>query len=323
MRARPIIPAVALAAAALLHAAPLASQNPAAAAGGAPRQSVAEANAALPVRAVSAEAFGIVRRFYDYDDASPLSASVIARQDRPTYVREKIVFNGMLGSRVPGYLALPKERAGRVPVVLLLDGIQGSKERWFEQDSWPRGPLVTDSLLAAGFGVLALDARYHGERVAESDYRSPGLGGGSFQELFLATVVDYRRALDYLATRPEVDTTRIGALGLSMGGMMSFALASLDPRVRVVVAGVTPISAFKDPAQVAVSPQTFAPHLRDVPVLMQMGRTDGFYNEADVNAFFGLLPGARKELVWYESGHRLPPEYAPRGVAWLRRHLGR
>ena len=318
MRARVLL-STALFAAGLLPLSPLHAQNPA----GPPRQSVAEANAALPVRGVSAEAFGIVRRFYDYDRGSPLNAIVVARQDRPTYVREKIVFSGMLGSRVPGYLALPKGTNGRVPVVLLLDGIQGSKERWFEQDSWPRGPLVTDSLLAAGFGVLALDARYHGERVAEGDYRSPGLNGGNFQELFVGSVIDYRRALDYLATRPEVDTTRIGALGLSMGGMMSFALASLDSRVKAVVAGVTPVSAFKDSTQLSVSPQTFAPYLRDVPVLMQMGRTDGFYNEADVNAFYRLIPGTRKELVWYESGHRLPPEYAPRGVAWLRQHLGR
>ena len=36
--------------------------------------------------------------------------------------------------------------------------------------------------------------------------RSPGLGGAAFQELFVPTVIDYRRALDYLATRPEVDT---------------------------------------------------------------------------------------------------------------------
>lgn len=272
---------------------------------------------------VSAEVFEVVRRVYDYDRTSPLNASVIARQDRPAYVREKIIFSGMLGSRVPAYLALPKTRTGPVPIVLLLDGIQGSKERWFEPDSWPRGPLVTDSLIAAGIGVLALDARYHGERVAESDFRAPGLGGSAFQELFLPTVIDYRRALDYLTTRTEVDTSRVGALGLSMGGMMTFALSALDPRIKVAVAGVTPLTVFKDPAQVVVSPHTFVPFLRGIPVLMQMGRTDGFYNEPDVNSFYAMIPGTRKELVWYDSGHRLPPEYASRGVAWLRQHLGR
>ena len=315
---RIVLPAALLGA--LFHQpAPLSAQAPA----GAPRQTPAQAAAALPVRGVSPEAFRVVSRFYDYDRTSPLNAGVIARLDRPTYTREKIVFSGMLGSRVPAYLALPKGRTGPVPVVLLLDGIQGSKERWFEQDSWPRGPLISDSLLAAGMGVMALDARYHGERVAESDFRAPNLSGAAFQELFAPTVIDYRRALDYLATRPEVDTARIGAMGLSMGGMMSFALASVDPRVKVVAAGVTPVSAFKEADQVAVSPQTFAPYVRNVPVLVQMGRTDGFYNEADVNAFFALIPETRKELVWYESGHRLPAEYAPRAVGWLRRYLGR
>src|SRR5687768_5070611 len=74
-------------------------------------------DAALPVRGVDQETFQLVSRFYDYDRTSPLNANVVAGQDRPAYVREKIVFSGMLGSRVPAYLALPKARTGRVPVV--------------------------------------------------------------------------------------------------------------------------------------------------------------------------------------------------------------
>jgi dienelactone hydrolase len=309
----------ALLAAALVHPRPAVAQAQGAPpAGAAP--SPAEANAAMPVRPVSPEVFQVVSRFYDYDRTAPLNATVIARQERPAYIRERIVFSGMLGSRVPAYLALPRARTGPVPVIVLIDGIQGSKERWFQEDSWPRGALVTDSLIAAGFGVLALDVRYHGERVADHDFRSPQLSGGAFQEMFVASVIDHRRALDYLATRAEVDTMRIGALGLSMGGMMTFALSSMDPRIRAGVAGVTPISVFKDPEQVAVSPQTFAAFVR-IPFLMQMGRTDGFYNEADAQRVHELIPGSPRELVWFEAGHRPPPEYAAGATRWFRTHL--
>ena len=71
----------------------------------------------------------------------------------------------------------------------------------------------------------------------------------------------------------------------------------------------------------AEAPQTFAASIRSVPILLQMGRTDGFYTAAEAERLYELIPGARKELVWYESGHRLPPEYAPRAVGWLRSNL--
>jgi dienelactone hydrolase len=44
-------------------------------------------------------------------------------------------------------------------------------------------------------------------------------------------VYDALRALDYLASRPEVDPARLGTLGLSMGSTLAWWLAALDTRV--------------------------------------------------------------------------------------------
>ena len=52
-----------------------------------------------------------------------------------------------------------------------------------------------------------------------------------------------------------------------------------------------------------------------------MGRTDGYYTPAEAERLHALLPTPRKELVLYDSGHRLPPEYAAKSVEWLRTHL--
>ena len=43
---------------------------------------------------------------------------------------------------------------------------------------------------------------------------------------------DDRRALDYLASRPDVDATRIGCGGLSGGGLRTVMLAGADARIR-------------------------------------------------------------------------------------------
>jgi dienelactone hydrolase len=48
-------------------------------------------------------------------------------------------------------------------------------------------------------------------------------------------VYEDRRALDYLAGRPEVDPQRLGCCGLSGGGLRSVYLAGLDPRVKCAV----------------------------------------------------------------------------------------
>jgi dienelactone hydrolase len=55
------------------------------------------------------------------------------------------------------------------------------------------------------------------------------------QVLFGMMMFDELRALDYLASRPEVDPQRLGALGMSMGATKAWWLAALDPRVHVCV----------------------------------------------------------------------------------------
>jgi dienelactone hydrolase len=276
-----------------------------------------------PVTVASPEVFQAVSQFYTYDGDVPLNAEIVARQEFPTYVGEKVVFTGIRPVRVPAYLAVPRSGTGPFPVVILIDGVTGSKERWFEADSWPRGTLVSHALLGAGIAVLSLDARHHGERIWENDFRAPQAASGPVgRDMIVPSIIEHRRAMDYLATRAEIDVSRIGVLGLSMGGMMTFALSSMDPRVRVAVAGVTPVGVMKGAESIPVAPQTFAGQIRDTPILVQMGRTDPFYTVEDAQQLYAAIPSARKELVFYDAGHQLPPEYAPRAVEWLRTHLG-
>lgn len=76
----------------------------------------------------------------------------------------------------------------------------------------------------AGYGVLATEARGHG------DSEGRGMDLGWYGDL------DIRAAIDELAARPEVDPGRIGVVGLSMGGEEAIGAAGVDERVRGVVA---------------------------------------------------------------------------------------
>lgn len=283
------------------------------------------ANASHP-SALSDEAYEAILQFYEYDEEIPLDSRVVEREETPAYVREKIVFNGIRDSRVPGYLGLPATSAGPFPVILLIDGITGSKSRWWEKDSWPRGSLATTQFVSAGFAVLAIDAQYHGERIAGNDYESPGQmlereWYSRAREMILQTTVEHRRAIDYLATRPEIDIERVGVLGHSMGGIIIFGLNASEPRVRASVACVTPLNIWEPKEMAVISPFNFARGVGRRPFLMLMGSADPFYSSSEAALLLEMIEGNPKELMFYDSGHRLPERYVGKAHQWFERYL--
>jgi cephalosporin-C deacetylase-like acetyl esterase len=275
--------------------------------------------------AIGPEAFEVMRHFFDYDQAIPLEARIIDRLEEQEYVREKIVFRGTRNSRVPGYLAIPTNGTSPYPCVLLLHGIGSTKEDWWRDDSFPSGGRLTTGLLTSGFAVLALDAEYHGERLVNNDFESPVVftfERGWIQrarDMIVQSTIEYRRAIDYLGTRAEIDTSQIGAIGYSMGGMMVFTLAAVDPRIKASVASVTPI--LKDPYS-AIAVHNFAPFIHSPAFLMLMGNADRRnYSPEDARQLYALVVSDSKDLVFYESGHQLPVEWTRTATEWIVEHL--
>ncbi len=81
-----------------------------------------------------------------------------------------------------------------------------------------------DILAAHGFGVLLFDARGHGR------------SGGRAMDFGWYGDEDTSAAVSFLATQPDVDDKRIGAVGMSMGAEQAIGAAAADPRIRAVVA---------------------------------------------------------------------------------------
>ena len=168
-----------------------------------------------PVEMLGDEACRAVAEVYAYDATIPLEARVVEKTERDDYTREKIVFRGVNGFLVPCYLQLPPNSGPKNPCVLLLHGWSGSKENWWQDGNYISGGEARQALLAAGFAVLALDAQCHGDRIAENDFApvnhyvdkseqgNPRRGYFSHVEIYIQTTRDYRRAIDYLATRQK------------------------------------------------------------------------------------------------------------------------
>ena len=142
------------------------------------------------------------------------------------------------GEKVPTVIMKQTGRTGRLPVIVCLHGTGGDKT---ECSSLLR------QFARRGYLAMAIDARYHGDRV-------PGGANGSRQyndaviaawrtrpedkqthPFWYDTAYDLWRTVDYLVSRPDVDPDRIGMIGISMGGIQVWLGASVDTRVKVSV----------------------------------------------------------------------------------------
>lgn len=267
---------------------------------------------------------------YEYDNSIPLEPRTVERSKKDNSLREKIVFRGVQGFLVPAYLQLPVETTGPHPCILLLHGWSGSKEDWWENDNYISGGNVRRALVAAGFAVLALDAQCHGDRISQNDFAPVNhfadpqativgrKGYFSLPEIYVQTVRDYRRAIDYLEKRPEIDSKRIGILGYSMGGTQTFLLTGVEPRIKVAVAVATPAERSK---WSLVAPQNFLGGIADRPILTIIGRNDELCPLAHAQSLQRLIESPIKDQILFDAGHKLPVDYVPHAVGWLQKHL--
>jgi len=287
-----------------------------------------KAEEATPYPRISEEGYRARLPFFAHESKIPLEARVVREWRKEGTLRQKIVFRGAQGFLVPGYIEIPDKAARPCPLVLLLHGWSGSKEMWFDGRN-KSGCEMREALLGAGYAVLALDAATHGERGHEIDFLDvnkfddpkapPRFNYFTYAEIAVQTVKDYRRGLDYLAERKDVDMGRIGLVGYSMGGMDAFYLLPVEPRIKTAVACVPPLHAGSyGPA----SPIDYTWGLRTKSLLMLMGRQDEMGDPARVEASYRqYIEGPATKLIWYDAGHNLKSLYIPDALAWIKQNL--
>jgi dienelactone hydrolase len=146
---------------------------------------------------------------------------------------ERVSYETALGMRVPAVLYLPKRPRGRIPGLVVVNGHGGDKSSWY---AFYSGILYA----RGGAAVLTYDPIGEGERNADRrsgtrahdrlapDSEPARAMGGLMQ-------TDVAQAVSYLASRPEVDPGRIGAMGYSMGSFVLALAGAIEPRLRAVV----------------------------------------------------------------------------------------
>jgi len=181
-------------------------------------------------------------------ERTDLKPVVTGKLDHEEFTVEKLQFQALPGLYCTAALFLPKNFTQPAPTILyecghwklITNGISyGNKAAYQADGAW---------FARNGYVCLVLDTVLAGEvQGIHTGTRDKGLWWWNSRGYTPAGVEAWFgiRALDYLSTRPEVDTNRFGITGHSGGGAYSWAVTALDDRIKVAapLAGMADLQA--------------------------------------------------------------------------------
>lgn len=159
--------------------------------------------------------------------AQPLNTRLVSRHEQQHHILENVLFNSIDGWRVNATLFLPKG-PGPFPAIVVPCGHSRKSDRPHQ--------LPPQVFARAGYAAITFDPPAQGgEKGAGNDHFTDGprcyAVGQTSQRYFVA---DALRAMDYLASRADIDAARgFGMTGVSGGGQTTTWAALLDERVRL------------------------------------------------------------------------------------------
>ena len=154
------------------------------------------------------------------------------------WLTQDLLFRSSLGDAVPAFLICPVDAETPVPAILYCHAHGGrydiGRKELFDGRAALQSAYAAD-LRDLGCAVLCLEMPCFGERrePEESALSKSHLWHG--RTLFGRMLAELVAGVDYLAEHPGIDETRIGAMGISMGGTHAWWLAAIEPRLRAAV----------------------------------------------------------------------------------------
>ena len=263
---------------------------------------------------VKDELLAIYRRFYDYD-RTPLDSRVESVEDgSPHWRKEKVNFAAAYGNeRVPAFLFLPKNAKPPYQTIV------------YFPSAYARAVPSSANLDLSVFEFIVRSGRAVLYPVYQGTFERRGSvqpGRSGARDMRVQWAKDFRRSVDYLETRNDIDMERLGYYSLSLGAFFGPIPIALEPRIKVAVFASGGMSYT---AQPEVHPANFAPQVK-IPVLLVNGKDDFGVSQAEQRRFLEILGTAPhlKKLVVFEGGHVPQDSRGPfrEVLNWYDTHLG-
>jgi len=271
---------------------------------------------------VSESEFHFYKKQFQYDKTS-LNSLIESRDDsNEDWILEKISFDAAYeNEKMIAYLFLPKNTIPPYQTIIFFPGAYASRETSFMESNTTIRNI--DYIVKNGRAVMFPIYKTTYERWDESYHCSGSSETHQYTECMVKVVKDFCRSIDYLETRKDIDTSRLGYLGDSWGARMGAIIPAFEDRLKLCVlirGGLSRIKKFPEATEF-----NYVSHVT-IPVLMLNGRYDfTFPYESTVVPMYDLLGTSKehKKLVTYETEHYVPKsEIVKETLNWLDLYFG-
>jgi serine/threonine protein kinase len=269
--------------------------------------------------------FQVYKDQFSYDKTD-LNARVESRDESSEdWIKEKITFDAIYGGeRIIAHLFLPKNTAPSYQTVIYFPGSASVWNKSSEGlENYYEFPVFLSFIVKNGRAILY--PVYKGTFERGDVALAPIHGGDNshlYTEYLIQLVKDFKRCIDYLETRQDIDSNKLAYYGMSWGGVLGAIIPAVEERLK---ASVLVPGGFFGRARSEADQINYVTRVK-TPTLMLNGKYDTIFPyETSIKPMFDLLgtPDEHKELKLYETDH-IPPrnEFIKETLAWLDRYLG-
>ncbi|MBI4474318.1 MAG: protein kinase [Acidobacteria bacterium] len=268
---------------------------------------------------VSDEIFQIYKQQFAYDRTA-LDAKVESKDEtNEHWIVEKVTFRTAYGNeRIIAYLTIPKAAKPPYQTVVHFPGSSAIAEPRLEGV-----PGALDFIVRSGRVLVSVAYKGTFERNDGIESTWPNMSHG-YSDYVIKWVKDFKRTVDYLETRNDVDLKRLAYLGTSWGGRMGAIIPAVDERPRVSVIMLGGLAAGR--ARPEVDQINFITRVK-IPVLMLNGKYDSLEPVASAQLpmfrMWGTPENAKRHVIYESNGHSVPRNESIRETLdWLDKYLG-
>lgn len=192
-----------------------------------PAVSIASRHTPVPPKSSPDSVQQMRLQWFHYDHDLPLDIQISPLDKIPFATRYLVSFMSVHDQRVPAILAIPTVGHAPYPCVMLLHGSGGNKDSSYVKES-------SIAMCQIGCATISIDSQYSGARKLPDRNNNIFLPNSyTARDAWVQTVIDLRRTVDYLQTRSDINSNRLGFLGFSQGAMIGADFGGIDKRVGV------------------------------------------------------------------------------------------
>lgn len=258
-----------------------------------------------------------------------------------------LYFTGVKGARIHAKYLRPKNISGKHPAVLQFHGYSGHSGDWNDKLQY----------IALGYSVAAMDCRGQGGKSQDvggvvgntlNGHIIRGLDGEKEDLLYRSIYLDTAQLAKIVMAMPEVDPSRVGAMGASQGGALTVACACLVPSLKKAVPIYPFLSDYRRIWEMDLAKDAYAElrdyfrnfdptHAREDEIFMRLGYIDlknmAKRIRADILMATGLMDticppstqfaiynriASQKDMVLFpDFGHEWLPGFGDQAMAYL------